>query len=69
MYSGIYRVSFIKDNDLEYGIIIGLTCNEQNCIQKGNVQASAAKNNMGKSSFCCEIPKLGTYYEKYIKNM
>jgi len=24
----------------------GLTCNEQNCIQKGNIQASAAKNNM-----------------------
>ena len=62
MYSGIYRVSFIKYNDLEYEIIVGLTCNEQNCIQKGNVQASAARNNMGKSSFCCEIPKLDTYF-------
>ena len=53
MYSGIYRVSLMKYNDPDYEIIVGLTCNEQNCIQKGNVQASAAKNNMGKSSFCC----------------
>ena len=61
MYSGIYRVSYIQYNGPDYEIIVGLTCNEQNCIQKGNVQASAAKNNMGKSSFCCEIPELGTY--------
>ena len=29
-------------------LAVGLTCNEQNCIQKGNIQASAAKNNMGR---------------------
>ena len=62
MYSGIYRVSFIKYNDFDYELTVGLTCNEQNCIQKGNVQASAAKNNMGKSSFCCAILKLGAYF-------